>query len=136
MDGDTVGGGSVGFRRMTEPPRDLEARVDALESRVDELTGQLQQTKQDAVAARVLAGGADRDVEQVRGEMRELRGDMHDFRQATTASFNAMRDDLVDLRGQVGDGFTEIRTRLDTTAAGLAHITDLLNGLVADRETD
>lgn len=114
---------------MMEPSGNLEARVDALESRVDELTGQLQQTKQDAVAARVLAGGADRDVEQVRGEIR-------DFRQATVASLNAMRDDLVDLRGQMGDGFTEMRNRLDTTATGLGHITDLLNGLVADRETD
>lgn len=121
---------------MTEPSGNLEARVDALESRVDELTGQLQQAKQDAVAARVLAGGADRDVDQVRGEMRDLRGEMGDFRQATAASFNAMRDDLVDLRGQVGDGFSEIRARLDVTAAGLVHITDLLNGLIADRETD
>ncbi|MEO6794667.1 MAG: hypothetical protein ABI253_11880 [Mycobacterium sp.] len=114
---------------MTEPSANLEARVDALESRVDELTGQLQQVRQDAVAARVLAGGADRDIEQVGGELR-------DFRQATTTSLNAMRDDLVDLRGQMGDGFAEIRTRLDATAAGLARITDLLTGLVADRDTD
>lgn len=126
---------------MTEHPGDLEARVDALESRVDELTGQLEHVRQDAVAARVLAGGADRDVEQVRGEMR-------DFRQATIASFNAMRDDLVDLRSRVDDGFSrvddgfsrvndgfaEIRGRLDMTAVGLAHITELLNGLVEDRE--
>ncbi|MEB3030999.1 hypothetical protein [[Mycobacterium] nativiensis] len=114
---------------MTEDSGDLEARVDALESRVDELTGQLQRTAQDAAAARVLAGGADRDVGEIRGEMR-------DFRQATMASFNAMRADLVDLRSRVDGGFTEIRGRLDATAAGLAHITDLLNGLAADRETD
>lgn len=128
---------------MTEGPENLEARVDALESRVDELTGQLQQAKQDAVAARVLAGGADRDVEQLGGEMRDFRGEMRDFRQATTASFNAMREDLVDLRrhvnegfARVDDGFSAIRVRLDTTAAGLTHITDLLNELVADREPD
>ncbi len=82
---------------MTEPSGNLEARVDALESRVDELTGQLRQTKQDALAARVLAGGADRDV----GEIR-----------------------------------SEIHARLDTTAAGLSHITELLNGLAAEREND
>lgn len=82
---------------MTEPSGNLEARVDALESRVDELTGQLRQTKQDALAARVLAGGADRDVGEIRGE---------------------------------------IHARLDTTAAGLSHITELLNGLAAEREND
>lgn len=143
MDGDTFGDNSVGFRRMTEPSESLEARVEALESRVDELTGQLQQTKQDAVAARVLAGGADRDVDQVRGEMRDLRGEMHDFRLATMASFNAMREDLVDLRretadgfARVDDGFSEVRARLDGTATGLTHITGLLNGLIADREND
>lgn len=114
---------------MTEPSGNIEARVDALESRVDELTGQLQQTKQDAVAARVLAGGADRDVGEIRGEMR-------DFRQAAMASFNAIRDDLVDLRRQTADGFSEIRARLDTTAAGLSHITELLNGMAAEREND
>lgn len=121
---------------MTEPSGDLEARVDALESRVDELAGQLQQTKQDAVAARVLAGGADRDVDQVRGEIR-------DFRQATVASFNAMREDLVDLRvrvddgfARVGEGFFEVRGRLDATAAGIAHIADLLNAMGGKRGTD
>lgn len=108
---------------MTEPSGNLEARVGALEARVDDLTEQLQHAKQDAVAARVLAGGADRDVEQVRGEMR-------DFRQATVASFNAMRDDLTELRAQMNDGFSEVRGRLDTIAAGLGHITELLNNLI------
>jgi hypothetical protein len=133
----TPEGGRVGISvasgDMTEPSGNLEARVDALESRVDELAGQLQQAKQDAVAARVLAGGADRDVEQVRGEIR-------DFRQAAIASFNAMRDDLVDLRvrvddgfSRVDDGFSEMRGRLDTTAAGLTQITNLLNDLAAGR---
>lgn len=121
---------------MTEPSENLEARVDALESRVDELTGQLQQAKQDAVAARVLAGGADRDVEQLGGEMRDFRGEMRDFRQAAMAGFNAMRADRVDLRSHVDNGFSTIHTRLDTTTAGLTHITDLLNGLIADRESD
>lgn len=75
--------------------------------------------------------------------MRDLRGEMREFRQATIASFNAMRDDLVDLRRHVNDGFaradegfSNINARLDTTAAGLTHITDLLNGLITDREND
>lgn len=118
---------------MTEPSGDLEARVDALEERVDGLAEQLQRTKQDAIAARVLAGGADRDVG-------ELGAEMRDFRQATVASFNAMREDLVGLRARVDDGFShvddgfsEVRHQLGTTAAGLTHITNLLNGLIGER---
>jgi hypothetical protein len=110
---------------MSQPP-DLEARVAALESRVEALTDRVHRSERDAAAARVLAGGADRDVEQIRGEIR-------DFEQATTASFNAMREDLGDLRGQMNNGFAEMdrgfaemRGRLDATAAGIEQIARML----------
>jgi hypothetical protein len=90
----------------------------------------LQHSAQDAVAARVLAGGADRDVDQIRGE---IRG----FRQATTSSFNATREDLADLRKHVDDGFTKVergftqmRGTFDAAAAGQQQIVELLNTLV------
>jgi methyl-accepting chemotaxis protein len=90
--------------------------------------------------ARVLAGGADRDVEQIRGEIR-------DFKQATTASFNAMREDINDLRGQMNNGFAEMRNgfaevdrgfiemrgRLDATAAGIEQIARMLERGQGDR---
>jgi predicted nucleic acid-binding Zn-ribbon protein len=114
-------------------PGDLEARVSALETEVHELKGRLSRSEQDAAAARVLAGGADRDVNEIRGELR-------DFRQATTASFNAMREDISDLRADFGDlrdhvdqGFAEIRGRLDGVAAGHQRIVDML-GTLLDRE--
>jgi hypothetical protein len=85
-------------------------------------------------AARVLAGGADRDIEQVRGEIR-------DFRQATTSSFNAMREDLTDLRTHVDTGFatverglTEMRGKFDAAAAGQQQIAELLSTLIAQGE--
>ena len=91
----------------------------------------MRHSAQDAAAARVLAGGADRDVAEIREEIR-------DFRQATTSSFNAMREDLDDLRTRVGDGFaqvdrgfTEMRGKLDATAAGGQQIVHLLNTLIA-----
>ena len=83
-------------------------------------------TEHDAAAARVLAGGADRDVGEIRGELR-------DFRQATTASFNAMRQDFVDLRDQVDRGFAEMRGKLDATAAGQRQIVDLLQTIIDKR---
>jgi methyl-accepting chemotaxis protein len=124
---------------MAQPP-DFETRLSALETQVSELGERFQHSEQDAAAARVLAGGADRDVEQIRGEIR-------DFRQATTSSFNAMREDLTDLRkdltdlrarvndgfAQVDRGFAEVRGRLDGTAAGIEHIAGLLNTLISQQ---
>lgn len=108
---------------------DLEPRVEALENQVRDLSGRVRRTEQDAAAARVLAGAADRDVG-------ELRGEIRDFRSATTASFNAMRQDFVDLREHVDRGFTEMRGRFDGTAAGLEQVAQLLDAVLKDRPND
>ena len=107
---------------------DLKTRVGALETQVRELAERVRHSAQDAAAARVLAGGADHDVTEIRGEIR-------DFRQATTSSFNMMREDLTDLRQHVGNGFTEMRGKLDAAAVGQQQIVDLLTTLIgqADR---
>jgi hypothetical protein len=109
---------------MTEPSRILQVRVGAPETQVSQLSQQVQHSAQDA-AARVLAGGADRDVDQIR-----------DFRQATTASFNALREDMTDLRGHVDTGFTEMRGKLDATATNQQQIVDLLTALIGNQPGD
>lgn len=115
---------------------DLEPRVSALEHQMRDGTGRVQASEREAAAARVLAGAADRDVTAIRGELR-------DFRQATTASFNALRQDFVDLGSHVDQGFAqvdgrfaevdrgfaEMRGKLDTAAAGQQQIVDILQTL-------
>jgi chromosome segregation ATPase len=103
-------------------PDNMEARVSALETQVHDLTGRMRSCEQDAAAARVLAGGADRDVAEMRREIR-------DFRDQNTRVLNAMREDLNDLRQGVYDGFAEMRGVLDATAAGQQYIAELLNRL-------
>ncbi|MGH3857997.1 permease [Actinokineospora sp.] len=112
-------------------PNDLEARVTALETLVADLVGKVRSSEQDAAAARVLAGGADRDVTEFRTEIRE-------FREQNTRVLNAMREDMTDLRTQVGDGFAEMRGKFDATAAGQQQIVGLLNTLLdqGDKPTD
>ena len=112
---------------------DLESRVSALEEQVRDLTGLVQASGQDAAAARVLAGAADRDVIEFRGEIRE-------FRRATTGSFNALRQDFVDLRqdfvdlrNHVDNGFTEMRGKFDVMAAGQQQIVGLLQTIITDQ---
>jgi chromosome segregation ATPase len=125
----------------------LEARVTALETQVQELTTRVRRVEQDARAARVLAGGADRDLT-------EIRADIRDFRQITSASVNAMREDITNLRrnftnlrtevtdlqtqmnnrfAAVDNGFIEMRGKFDATAAGMEQITNLLTTLIDQR---
>jgi chromosome segregation ATPase len=85
------------------PPDDLEARVRSLEEAV-------QQLQADATAARELAAGADRDVSEVRAELR-----------AHTQALNALRENQLDLQTEVRSGFAEMRT-------GMAQIVRLLGG--------
>jgi len=117
---------------------DLEPRVAALETQVQKLTARDRRSERDAAAARVLAGGVDRDVT-------ELRAEFRDFRQATTASFNAMREDFTDLRKDLTDlrsemnsrfvevdkGFVEMHGKFDAAAAGQQQIVYLLNTLIS-----
>lgn len=70
---------------------------------------------EDATADRVLAGAADRDVSEFHGELR-------DFRQAVTSSFNALRQEMNERFARVDDGLTGVRHKLDATAAGQQHI--------------
>jgi len=119
---------------------DVESRVGALEEQVRDLTGRVQASGQDAAAARVLAGAADRDVSEFRGEIRE-------FRRATTGSFNALRQDFVDLRqdfvdlrqdfadlrNHVDNGFTEMRGKFDIMATGQQQIVGLLQTIIPDQ---
>jgi hypothetical protein len=114
---------------MTQPDG-LEGRVHALEDQVRDLSRRVRSSELDAAAARVLAGGADRDVALIREEIR-------DFRQATTSSFNAVRHDFADLRTNFAElrthtdnGFAEMRGKLDATAAGQQQIVDMLTTLI------
>jgi chromosome segregation ATPase len=115
---------------MAQPP-DLEARVTALEAQVRALDERVRHNQQDAAAARVLAGGADRDVTEIRRETRE-------FREQNNRVLNAMREDLADLRSQVNSGFAriddkfaEMRGKLDAAAAGQEQIARMLSILIA-----
>ncbi|MGH3468358.1 MAG: hypothetical protein ACRDQF_11570, partial [Thermocrispum sp.] len=60
---------------------DLEHRVDALEDQGRELRSRIVSAETDAAAARTLAAGADRDVGEVRAELR-----------AHTSALNALRE--------------------------------------------
>jgi len=129
-----------GVRLLLVDPESLEARVTTLETQVRDLAERVGASEQDAAAARVLAGAADRDVTAFRGELR-------DFRNATVASFNALREDMRDLGtemnnrfarvaerfNQVDNGFIEVRGKLDAAAAGQQRVVELIEALGGDQ---
>jgi chromosome segregation ATPase len=131
-------------------PSDLESPVAALETQVAALAERVRHSEQDAAAARVLAGGADRDVSELRGEIREFRDQNNRVLNAMREDLNAMRDDLGDLTNRVDSltsrmdsleqkvdsGFIEMRGKFDATAAGLEQITGMLTTLIAHQGED
>lgn len=109
---------------MTQPD-DLANRVVSLEQQVAMIRQQLPQAAADAAAAQVLAAGADRDVSVVRAELR-----------AHTGVLNALREDHLSLRGEMGDMRAEIdelrletRQGFTTVNEGMARIVTLIQGI-------
>ena len=86
---------------MAEPSA-LEARVAALEARLGDVERQLVTTQVDASAARELAAGADRDVSEVRAELR-----------AHTSALNALRENQLEQSAEMRNGFVEMRTGME-----------------------
>ncbi len=103
---------------------DIETRVAILEHEVVRLREQVALGSSDAVGARVLAAGADRDVSEVRAELR-----------AHTQALNALRETQLDQDRRI-TGLDQKVTGLDQKmtegfamlSTGMAQITALLTG--------
>ncbi len=132
------------------PDDDVEARVTSLEHEVVRLREQITINssdvvvgRADAAATRLLAAGADRDVSEIRTELR-----------AHTQALNALRETQLDQSREMREGFAsqgrridglerriggleqrfggleqEMRTGFATMATGMAHITELLTDI-------
>ncbi|MGH4020788.1 MAG: permease [Pseudonocardiaceae bacterium] len=97
-------------------PSDVEARLAALEARMDvvaALEARMDIVAADAAAARHLAAARDRDL-----------ADLGVKVDANRAAINALGE-------QTAAGFAEMRGRLDAAAAGQQRIVDLLTGLIS-----
>ncbi len=110
---------------------------------MDELRARLRRVEEDAAAARILAGGADRDVGEIRTELRS-------FRDQNNRVLSAMREDLTDLRTDMDEGFRkmqegfraiddkflEIRGVLDGQAGWNQRLADMLEVLIRRQGDD
>jgi len=106
------------------------ATLEELEARVARLEQLLASTREQAAAARILAGGADQEVSEFKGTLN-----------AHTRALGALRETQVEqgqkldaLESKVDDGFSEMREGFAKVGTGMAQINALLRTLV-DRDT-
>ena len=111
---------------MPEAP-DLDARVRALEVRVEEVAA-------DATAARHLAAARDRDLADLGVKVDANRKAVNALGVQTAARFDRLEERVDNLEQKVDTGFTEISGKFDEAAAGQAHIVGLLTTLIEREE--
>lgn len=109
----------------------------ALETQLRELADRVRHSEQDAAAARVLAGGADRDVTDLGVKVEANRKAINALGEQTAARFDRLEQRVdngfakVDHEfAKVDKGFAEIRGKLDAAAAGQQQIVTLLSTLI------
>src|SRR5262249_51884344 len=117
-------------------PSDIEARVAALEARIEVVAA-------DAAAARHLAAARDRDLADLGVKVDANQAVISALGEQTAARFTRVEERIDDLRtdmrggfAEVHDGFAELRGRLDQAAAGQLQIADLLTTLIDQQGGD
>jgi hypothetical protein len=122
---------------MTQPS-DLEARVAALEARIEEVAA-------DAAAARHLAAARDRDIADLGVKVDANRSVINALGEQTAVRFTQLEQQIDGVRTelqqqidgvriQVHTGFAEMRGKLDQTAAGQQQMVDLLTTLIDQQD--
>ncbi len=107
-------------RRLTS----IEARLDSVESRLEDVATDAAAGRRDAAAARYLAAAHDRDLADVGIKVDANRRAINALGEQTAARFDQ-------LENETRSGFTDVRAKLDLTAAGHERIVGLLNHVIA-----
>ena len=107
-------------------PADFEARLAAVEARLEEVAA-------DAAAARHLAAARDRDLADLTVKVDACRSTINALGVQTAARFDLVdqRFDRLEqrvdsLENKVDTGFAEMRAKFDQSAAGMQQIVELL----------
>ncbi len=96
-------------------PAEFEARLSAVESRMEQVAADAAAAVSDAAAARHLAAARDRDLADLTIKVDANRQAINALGVQTAAGFAEMRT-----------GFAEMRAKFDQTSAGMAQIVELL----------
>jgi chromosome segregation ATPase len=118
---------------MPDHSDDLENRVERLEAEVVRLKDGLEVSRAGAAAARVLAGGVDRDMSEIRAEMRAHRQSLNALRETQVEmgrQLGTAREELrSEMRSEIGGLRSEVQQGFGMVHTGLAQITALIRGI-------
>jgi len=124
-------------------PEDIESRLSAVERELAQLREQTALAAVDAAAARTLSAGADRDVSEVRAELRAHTSVLHALRETQLdhggrldrhdARFDQLDARFDQLDARFDAGFAAADKAFATVNTGMAHILTLLEGLADPR---
>jgi chromosome segregation ATPase len=103
------------------------ASLEELEARVNVLEEQMRHTRQDAAAARVLAGAADRDVSEMKqtlGAHTKVLNALRETQAEQGQEIGGLKTEVVDLRAEMHSGFTKINVGMERMAQLLQQVID------------
>lgn len=107
-------------------PAEFEARLSAMERRIEQIVADTAAAVSDAAAARHLAAARDRDLADLTVKVDASRQVINALGVQTAARFDRVDQHFDRLERHVDNGFAEMRARFDQTAAGMAQIVELL----------
>jgi len=119
-DPDAEGSAAAGKVRDMASLEDLEARVTALEE-------QVQQSRHDAAAARILAGTADRDVSEFKQTLNGHTQVLNALRETQIEhgqDISGLKTSVTDLRAEMQSGFTKINIGMGEMSRLLQQVID------------
>ena len=103
------------------------ARLEDLEARVTALEEQTRQSRQDAAAARILAGAADRDVSDFKQTLNGHTQVLNSLRETQIEQgqdISGLKTEVIDLRAEMRSGFTKINVNLEQMSRLLQQVID------------
>ncbi|HET6709680.1 hypothetical protein [Amycolatopsis sp.] len=103
------------------------ASLEDLETRVTALEKQMQNTRQDAAAARVLAGTADRDVSEFKQTLNGHTQVLNALRETQIEDHRdiaALKNEIGSLRADMNSGFTKVNIGMEQMSRLLQQVID------------
>ncbi|MEU5258059.1 hypothetical protein [Amycolatopsis sp. NPDC021455] len=103
------------------------ASLEDLEARVSVLEEQMRHTRQDAAAARILAGTADRDVsefKQVQNGHTKVLNAVRETQLEHGRDIAGLKTEVADLRAEMQSGFTKVNIGMEQMSRLLQQVID------------
>lgn len=109
-------------------PAEFDARLSAVESRMEQVAADAAAAVSDAAAARHLAAARDRDLADLTIKVDANRQAINALGVQTASRFDHLEQRMDAGFEEMLTGFAEMRAKFDQTSAGMAQIVELLTG--------